>query len=65
MRSMVSSVAPVRASTWLAVMKPKSQAVRLASSDMPILVGEVRCATTLAGCSCMLSGGSQLSSGPT
>src|SRR6266545_367764 len=30
-----------------------------------MLVGEVRCATTATGCSWKLSGGSQLSSGPT
>src|SRR4026209_1961549 len=30
-----------------------------------MLVGEVRCATTAAGCSWKLSGGSQWSSGPT
>ena len=64
MRAMVRKVSSQRCSTWPAVMKPKSQAVRLASSDMPILVGEVRWATTLTGCSCILSGASQLSSGP-
>ncbi|MCY1280467.1 hypothetical protein D9M70_292530 [compost metagenome] len=31
----------------------------------PILVGEVRWARVAVGCSCRLSGGSQLSSGPT
>src|SRR5207249_10846064 len=33
--------------------------------SLPILVGEVRCATFTVGCSCTLSGGSQWSSGPT
>ncbi|MCY1353233.1 hypothetical protein D9M69_395680 [compost metagenome] len=32
---------------------------------MPMLVGEVRWAMTAVGCSCRLSGGSQLSAGPT
>ena len=35
------------------------------SSASPMLVGDVRCATTDTGCSCTLSGGSQWSSGPT
>ena len=30
-----------------------------------MLVGEVRCATAAAGCSCTLSGGSQCRRGPT
>ncbi len=38
---------------------------RLASSASPMLVGEVRCASTGAGCSWKLSGGSQWSAGPT
>ena len=35
------------------------------ATPRPMLVGEVRCATVTAGCSCTLSGGSQWSSGPT
>ena len=61
----MAKVALVRESTWPSEAKPKSQAVRLASSDMPMLVGDVRWATTMTGCSCMLSGGSQLSAVPT
>jgi len=55
----------MRESIWSSVMKPQSRAVRLASSEKPMLVGEVRCATRATGCSCTLSGGRWLSSAPT
>ena len=55
----------MRVSIWSSVMKPESRAVRLASSEKPMLVGEVRCATRATGCSCTLSGGRWLSSAPT
>src|SRR5207237_9780365 len=43
----------------------KSRAARLASNDKPMLVGEVRAATAVAGSSWKLSGGSQFSSAVT
>ncbi len=55
----------MRVSIWSSVMKPESRAVRLASSEKPMLVGEVRWAMRATGCSCTLSGGRWLSSGPT
>ena len=43
-------------------MYPKSCAARFESNERPMLVGEVRCATTAVGCSWKLSGGNQFDS---
>ena len=54
-----------RAASAATPWKPRSQAPSDATSIMPMLVGEVRCATSPSGSSWWLSGGSQWSSGPT
>ena len=48
-----------------AVRYPKSRAARAEVSQRPILVGEVRGATSMCSESCELSGGSQFIAGPT
>src|SRR5688572_16015092 len=58
---MVANVFSVRSSNLRVLSQPKSCAARLASKLMPMLVGDVRWATTATGYCWRLSGGSQLS----
>ena len=61
---MLVRVASTRSNSSSVWMKPKSCAASVASSPMPMLVGEVRCATLCSGTSWTLSGGRPWSSGP-
>ena len=63
-RSNVSNVWCRRLAVSRSDKYPKSWAASVDSSSSPLLVGEVRWATTPRGSSWKLSGGSQLSSGP-
>ena len=62
---MVASVASSRSTISSVPIQPKSRAVTVASRYIPMFVGEVRWATTGAGSSWKLSGGSAWSAGVT
>ena len=62
---MVASVASSRSTRSCVPIQPRSRALTIDSRYRPMLVGDVRWATTGCGSSWKLSGGSQWSSGPT
>src|SRR4051812_619400 len=63
--SIVVNVCSSRSTMSIVPIQPRSRAVTVDSRYIPMLVGDVRWATTGAGSSWKLSGGSQLSDAPT
>ena len=61
----VAKVASSRASRSCVPTQPNCRAQAALSMYSPMFVGEVRCATSVSGVSCRLSGGRKLSSAPT
>ncbi len=55
--SVAVRVASIRSMSPAVVMNPRSWAASVESSPMPMLVGEVRCATRGSGVTWKLSGG--------